>query len=198
MLPRGTYICMKIIELSRNQIIDIYSSKMVNDFPADELRPLKMITGPYDKGIYKCYAIVDKSDEGDILGYAYFVKNDNHYLFDYLAISDEKRGSGIGSAFLSLLREQFANSESVIGEVEDPDYAENDADKDIQTRRLNFYLRNGYINTNVKVKLFGVDYIVLEMDLNKTHSEKEIIDLYNNHYRTMLPKKLFDSMVHIK
>lgn len=89
-------------------------------------------------------------------------------------------------------------SDSVIGEVEDPECSDNENDKILQTRRLNFYLRNGYIDTGVRVKLFGVDYIVLEMELNKNHSADEISALYKEHYRNMLPEKLYRTMVYIK
>lgn len=187
---------MNIYELDRKQIIDIYNTRMVNDFPANELRPLKMILEPYDKGTYICYAI--KEDSDDVLGYAFFVKHKNHYLFDYLAISDNKRGSGIGTLFLQLLKEKLQFSDSVIGEVEDPECSDKENDKILQTRRLNFYLRNGYIDTGVRVKLFGVDYIVLEMELNKNHSADEISALYKEHYRNMLPEKLYRTMVYIK
>lgn len=190
---------MKIYELNRDEIIDIYNTRMVKDFPTDELRPLNLILGPYDKGTYLCYALIDELETPKAtLGYAFFIKMGTDYLFDYLAISDVKRNSGIGTSFLKLLKEKFTDSTSVIGEVEDPSYAENDSNKDLQTRRLNFYLRNGYLDTGVRVKLFGVDYIVLEMDLGAAHSESEIKELYLNQYKNMLPKKLFDSMVIIK
>ena len=188
---------MRIELLDKKQIIDIYNTRMVNDFPRDELRPLKMITKPYERGIYTCYGL--KDDEGDdLLGYAFFVKSGNHFLFDYLAISDDKRDTGLGTIFLGLLREELSSCDSVIGEVEDPDCDDDVVSKENKNRRLSFYLRNGYIDTGVRVKLFGVDYIVLEMDLGKNNDKDTITNLYLSHYRKMLPYLLFKRMVYIK
>lgn len=188
---------MKLVKLEKKTIVEIYNERMVFDFPKDELRPLNMILGPYEKGTYVCYGINDENSD-EILGYAFFVKMDQHYLFDYLAVSDAKRGTGIGTSFLALLKEEFRDSDSVIGEVEDPECAENAEDKERKLRRLRFYLNNGYIDTNVRVKLFGVDYIVLEMNLNNSFDEDRITELYLSHYRKMLPKRLFETMVCIK
>lgn len=190
---------MKIIELSKNQIIKIYNERMVVDFSSDELRPLKMIIEPYEKGIYTGYGLIDDTnDADDILGYAFFVKNGRHYLFDYFAITDNKRGTGLGSTFLGLLRKEFNDSDSVIGEVEDPDCTDVPKEKEHMARRLRFYLANGYIDTGVRVKLFCVDYIVLEMNLEKDHDKDAITELYLSHYRNMLPEHLFKRMVCIK
>ncbi|MDO4188572.1 MAG: GNAT family N-acetyltransferase [Lachnospiraceae bacterium] len=190
---------MKIIKLDKNQIIQIYNERMVYDFPKDELRPLKLIVKPYEKGIYTGFGLIDdNSDEKDILGYAFFIKMENNYLFDYFAISSDKRNTGLGSIFLDLLKQEFKNAGSVIGEVEDPECAENEENKTNMSRRLKFYLSNGYIDTSVRVKLFGVDYIILEMDLGKSHDKNTIKDLYLSHYRNMLPKLLFKKMVCVK
>ena len=190
---------MQISLLGREQITEIYNTKMIYDFPPMELKPLPRILDAYDKNLYECYALLKDSDSSDeILGYAFFVKMDNHYLFDYFAVTKDKRNGGLGSTFLGLLRQKFADSDSVIGEVEDPDYAENDEARDLQTRRLNFYLRNGYINTGIKVLMFGVDYIVLEMDLGKNHDSDTIARLYEAHYKAMLPEEIYKEKVTIK
>ena len=190
---------MQISLLSREQITEIYNTKMKYDFPPMELKPLQRILDAYDKNLYECYALLKDSDSSDeILGYAFFVKMVNHYLFDYFAVTKDKRNGGLGSIFLGLLKQKFADSDSVIGEVEDPDYAENEEDRDLQTRRLNFYLRNGYINTGIKVVMFDVDYIVLEMDLGKNHDQNAIAELYEAHYKAMLPEEIYKEKVKIK
>lgn len=188
---------MKIQLLNRRQVKQIYKTKMVNDFPPMELKPLMMILAAMSKGKYICYGLMDDSEE-NVLGYAFFVKRGNHYLFDYLAVSEDKRNSGIGTEFLNLLREKFAGSDSVVGEVEDPDCAENDEEREIQNRRLSFYTRNGYINTGIKVLLFDVDYLVLEMDLGKNHTGDDVAAIYQEHYKTMLPKKMYLKKFEIK
>lgn len=190
---------MQISLLGREEITEIYNTKMIYDFPPMELKPLPRILDAYDKNLYECYALTDdENNSKDVLGYAFFVKMDNHFLFDYFAVTKDKRNGGLGSTFLGLLRQKFADSDSVIGEVEDPDYAENEEARDLQTRRLNFYLRNGYINTGIKVLMFGVDYIVLEMDLGKNHDNDTIARLYEAHYKAMLPEEMYKEKVKIK
>ncbi len=190
---------MQISLLGREQITEIYNTKMKYDFPPKELKPLQRILDAYDKNLYECYALTDDEDSSrEVLGYAFFVKMDNHYLFDYFAVTKDKRNGGLGSTFLGLLKQKFADSDSVIGEVEDPDYAENEEDRDLQTRRLNFYLRNGYVNTGVKAIMFGVDYIVIEMDLGKYHDQETIADLYKAHYKAMLPEDVYKEKVTVK
>lgn len=72
---------MQISLLSREQITEIYNTKMKYDFPPMELKPLQRILDAYDKNLYECYALLKDSDSSDeILGYAFFVKMDNHYL----------------------------------------------------------------------------------------------------------------------
>jgi len=190
---------MQISLLSREQITEIYNTKMKYDFPPMELKPLQRILDAYDNNLYECYSLTDDEDNlKEVLGYAFFVKMDNHCLFDYFAVTKYKRNGGLGSTFLGLLRQKFTDSDSVIGEVEDPDYAENEEDRELQTRRLNFYLRNGYINTGIKVVMFDVDYIVLEMDLGKNHDQNAIAELYKAHYKAMLPEELYNQKVKIK
>lgn len=189
---------MNIITLSKEQITYIYNSRMVKDFPPTELRPLAKIIEPFEMGKYTGYGLVDDSDCDEILAYAFFVKMGNHYLFDYLGVSENKRSTGLGSIFLNLLKEEFKGSDSVIGEVEDPSCAESAKDGLLQERRLNFYIRNGYLDTGVRVKLFGVDYIVLEMDLGISHDIETITELYKGHYKSMLPEKLYSKYVLVK
>lgn len=194
---------MKLVLLNKEQLAYIYSSRMIYDFPPMELKPLDRMYEAYDCGNYVCYAMVDDAcDEVDVLkhvlGYALYVKTGEHYLFDYFAINSDRRNEGLGSKFLALLTDQFKDSASVILEVEDPDYSDNEEESTLQVRRFNFYLRNGYVNTGIKVEMFDVDYIVLELDLGKNHDSKTVADLYLAHYKAMLPDELFKQKVKVK
>ena len=77
-------------------------------------------------------------------------------------------------------------------------FAKDDEEKNLQERRIGFYKRNGYIDTNVRVKLFGVDFKVFEMNLGRKHSEEEIKQLYKSHYKKILPIFLYWRSVKIK
>ena len=188
---------MIIKNLTQDQVKTIYNNHMVNDFPASELKPLSMILKGMEKKIFECLGQVDE-ESGEILAYAVFVKNGNDYLFDYLAVISDSRNSGIGSSFLKQIAEHYKQADSVIGEVEDPVFAKDDEEKNLQERRIGFYKRNGYIDTNVRVKLFGVDFKVFEMNLGRKHSEEEIKQLYKSHYKKILPIFLYWRSVKIK
>lgn len=184
---------MQMQLLTKKQVRQLYH-RMKKDFPRNELKPLGMILRAIDNKQYECYGFVD---EADILGYAFFVRCDNDYLFDYLAIDERRRNQNLGTQFLSLIHEHFREASSVIGEVEDPDTAVSEENRQLRTRRLNFYLRNGVINTGVKAQAFGVDFQLLEMKLGQAHSRDEIGELYKKHYRCMLPEKIFAKYIHV-
>lgn len=186
---------MKIKTLSKWEMTCLYYTRMVKDFPPSERKPLIMILRGMKAGNYTCYGLADGKA---ILGYAIFVKLGNRYLFDYLAVHEKHRSSGVGATFLALLSEHFKEADSVIGEVENPALAKSDEEQKLQERRLGFYLRNGYVDTGVLVKLFGVDYKVIMLDLQKRYTQEEIKEIYKAHYKAMLPKQLYETMVSVQ
>ena len=185
---------INIVELSKKQVREIYKKNMCVDFPEDELKPLSMLIKSINKGIYECLGMMK---DGDLLGYAFFVKNNKDCLLDYFAIVKEHRNSGLGATFLKYIAEYYKDTDSVILEVENPAFAINEEDRILQKRRYNFYLRNGYIDTGVWAKLFGVNYIILELDLGKAHSKEQIEELYLSNYKIVLPKRLFKKKISI-
>lgn len=189
---------MTIKELTRDQVRFLYEKSMMIDFPDNERKPLYMIEEALDKGAYQCLGVVDEDQDSEILGYAFFMKLGNDYLFDYYVVLEGNRNAGIGSQFLSGIKEYFATADSVIGEVEDFTVAETKEEEELQSRRYHFYLRNGYVDTDVRVKLFGVDYRVIELDLEKKHTQEEIKKLYQRHYKAIFTKEIYEKMVIVK
>lgn len=187
---------MRVISLNKDQVTELYQKSYVKDFPAAERKPLSMLLKGMDRGTYQCLGLLNEQEE--IISYAYFVQKGQDFLFDYFAVLDGGRNKGIGSQFLSLIAEFFKDADSVIGEVEDPAYAQSEEDRDLQTRRLHFYLRNGYLDTKIRVKLFGVDYIVLQLDNGKIMDKKQVSDLYKAHYKAFLPWIMYIANVKVK
>ncbi len=110
------------------------------DFPDNERKPLAMITKGMDQGSYECLGMVEdgESREGSdadicegILCYSVFVKNGNAYLFDYLAAMGDIRNKGFGTQMLGLLKEYYKDADCVFGEVENPEYAKKEEDKEL-------------------------------------------------------------------
>lgn len=180
--------------LSVEQVKKVYHERMTNDFPSDELKPYDMLCKLIEKGLYDCYGIIENDE---IIGYTFLnrLEDRGDYLIDYLATLPDRRNKGLGALILKLLSEKLADADSIIGEVENPEYAENIEDKEIQTRRYNFYLRNNFRDTNVRVSCFGVPFILIELGDSRGKSEEDIKELYKLHYKAMLPKELYDANV---
>ncbi len=92
---------------------------------------------------------------------------------------------------IGLIREHLKDADNIIVEVEDPEYAEDEAQRSLQERRLFFYLRNRCLDTGVRVRTFGVPYIVLNLGRLEAESSEEIWELYQSTYREILPGNMF-------
>ncbi len=127
------------------------------DFPKSELKPLCSVVWYCLRGRYRCYTL---THEGEARGYAMlFLPGDGgEKLIDYLAVFKKDRGRGYGSELLRLLREREGPT---VLESEDPDFSHGDADRAVREKRLAFYFRAGYTVRPFKVKLFGVEFLIL-------------------------------------
>ena len=186
---------MTVEILTLPEIRDVYRNQLEYDFPADERKPLGRIEASLKKGQYICYGLKDGTG---ILAYAFFVVIENQYLFDYFAVREELRGTGIGSRFLKELFSNHLKSAScILLEVDDPAAADNDKEKAVRDRRIRFYLKNGLRNTGAKANTFGVDFLILELPAGSPHSAEEAGQIYSLIYRSILPKRIYSHMVHI-
>ena len=179
---------MKLQQLTKLQVEELYNAHMVEDFPRDELKPLAIILKAMDDGRYESLGLFD----GEVMiGYVYLVKLGRDYLVDYLATFPDKRNNGAGGIMVGLIKEHLMDAANIIVEVEDPKYAEDEAQRNLQERRLLFYLRNGCLDTGVRVRTFGVPYIVLSLGELAIKDPEGIWELYQSTYRELLPEKMF-------
>lgn len=189
------YRCRK---LTRKEICSVYELHMRYDFPKNELKPLSMILEGLDKETYFCFGIF-KEDE--LLGYAYFISQliDGMQccLLDYFAVVRGMRDKGIGSEFLSLLRNELTFADLVVCESEDPAFSAGD-DLNTRQKRIAFYQRNHFSDTGVRACVFGVDYVVMEFDQGSTHSAEEVRQCYKRIYKAFLPEERYKKHVRVK
>ncbi len=183
---------MELIQLTKDWVASVYEERMVHDFKKDELKPLKMILKALDEGIYECLGL---SDGERLLGYTFLVKQGKRYLVDYLAVYPEERDKGRGSAILKLLRDHVTDAEMMIIEVEDPLYAESSEEKELQERRVSFYFRNGCSDTGLRVRCFGVPFIIIRLGEKGSLDRDTVWEVYQSFYRAVLPKKMFDANI---
>lgn len=184
---------MNVIRLTREQLVLLYPL-MEATFPDDELKPLDIMLESFDQGLYDCLGL---QENGQMPGYTLFVRHDGHVLLDYFFILHEHRSRGLGSSFLQLLKDYFSQMESVIVEIEDPEMAEDDPGRQIALRRMDFYLRNGFVNTDVRVQVFHVHYLLLVYDAPAAPHGDQLRDQYRALYQDMLPPEMFSQFIHI-
>lgn len=170
---------MELRELSTLQIIFVYNTYMKEDFPPDELKPLKSILDMMEKGIYECLGLYE---DNEFLAYAYFVRNQERgtLLLDYLAVCPQYRSGGYGSAFLEQMKHYYREENAVILECESERTAPDEEQRSIRRRRIAFYKRNGCRLSRTKANLFQVEYDILYLPLAKKDVDTavEIYALY--------------------
>ena len=183
---------MHLERLTKAQVEEIYKNKMTVDFPKPELKPLEAILKAIDKDIYEPFGLFDDSR---IIGYTFLAKLGSDYLVDYIAINSDSRNNGAGSRLVQLLADYLKDAGNAIVEVEDPDFADDAAVKDLQTRRVNFYHRNGCADTGLRVKCFGVPFRILRVGYRESENHDELWELYQEFYRRILPKDMLEKNI---
>ena len=184
------YKCQK---MSLEQAENIYNTRMLEDFPQNELKPFKSIRRGHEAGLYDCIGLYDNEE---ILGYAFFfsIKKNNEkiMLLDYFAIEKSHRHSGLGGNFLALLSDFLKTADLTIIESEDPTAAKNEEERQIQASRLDFYEKNGCEYTGIDAYVFGAEYKVLKLHPKRIFTREEIVAFYNDIYQSMLLPKYYN------
>jgi len=179
---------MQIQNLNEDQVKEIYYRHICEDFPADERKPYWKIQQYLRKGKYLCLGMFGQ--EGELLVYAFFMKTANvqdPLLLDYYAVVSNKRSHGYGSIFLRLLGDHI--TQNIVGEVEDPSATRVAEERTNRQRRIGFYLKNGFVDTGVRCKFFGVQYCMMckMHDVQKNLDIRAIRKFYDMVYKNAFP-----------
>lgn len=137
-----------------NKIEELYLSS----FPKDERFPFWILEECSRENNSNLYAIIDNDK---FIGMCYIVNCDNAYYLMYLAVEPSLRNQNYGSKILMDLKEKYKTLFLSVNIPID----------DISIKRKNFYLRNGFYDTNKIYEDTGVNYEVL-----CTNDEYEITD----------------------
>lgn len=119
-------------------------------FPASEKKPFSIILKKYKEGKTHIWRF---TRNGKFAGLIITINGDEHILLDYLAVEERRRGTGIGTEILSLMRSHYAGK-GVFLEIESV-YEDCD-NKAERLRRKHFYEKCGMESMEVFVWLFGV------------------------------------------
>lgn len=184
--------------LSEKEVIEIYTTIAVRHFPKAELKPVENVQNYMKNELYLGYGLFC---EDTLFAYALFlvVPTEKKLLLDYYAVLEEHRNTGTGSAFLQKLRKELTFAKGIYIESENPDYAEDEQEKTIRTKRIAFYHRNGAVSTGLHSILFGVPYQILYLPtkntpLTETANYFEDVDLI---YHTMFPPKVYKEKIQL-
>lgn len=186
---------LQLQSLSLDMISNIYQQHMLKDFPPDELKSLDHIVSLIQQDIYEGYGLFE---DDHLCGYAFLthVPNGKMLLLDYLAVCQDQRNRQYGSYFLQHLKAHFANYDGILIEIESLDSA-SDADQlALRTRRLNFYIRNGAVLTDVITNCFGVEFSILYLGQPMPTNTNFIAHHLDTIYATIFPSVDYQTHVH--
>lgn len=167
---------------------DLYRKHIINDFPSMERPSLKRFVRrikSYNENVY-IY-----EEEGIKKAYTIIANLDDYVLVSFLAVYKEFRSQGIGTKLLKEVSNICKNKKAILLEVENPEKAENEKDREIRKRRIKFYERAGYkIIDNVRAIVYFQDYKIMALNTdNKDIDIEETCEKLEKHYMLVFKKK---------
>ena len=155
-------------------------------FPKSEQKPFFIIKKNAQRGIVEMLEI---DEDGEFCGLAVTIHYKDLVLLDYFAITPEKKGKGIGSKTLSLIKEKYKSNRLLL-EIEA--IGEEHPNNQQRIKRQAFYMNNGMINTGKYVNLFGTEMLILSN--GKLFTFDEYKNIYKNssalYFFIGLPKEI--------
>lgn len=117
-------------------------------FPRAERKPFAMLIAGQKKKKMELW-IFEK--EGILQAFAFVILGDTLNILDYLAVNSSLRGQNIGTQVINWLQKKY-NEKPLVVEIESVKLS-----RDIfAKRRKDFYLRNGFLDCQQDIILFGV------------------------------------------
>ncbi|MCD7929859.1 MAG: GNAT family N-acetyltransferase [Clostridiales bacterium] len=180
--------------LTRPEWTHLYYEQMERDFPPSELKSLELLAALEDRGVNTLWGAYRNRT---LTGYYVLAQAPQTpaLLLDYFAVLPPFRGTGCGGEILRHLHETLPEGRYLVVESEDPQVAADPAERKIRERRVAFYRRNGTALTNLTVRLFGVEYVLLTLGIAPS-AEQVAVD-YQALYRHMLPEDRFRDNVRV-
>lgn len=187
---------MTIRKFSGQQLQQVYCGLLPDDFPPAEIKPYAMIQPLIACGLYAGYGYYEQDE---LRAYALFAheQQSRYLLLDYFAVRHAYRSGGYGGRFLRRLGEYAHGYQGLLGEIENIDFAADEAEADIRRRRLVFYQNNGWRLTGLRARLYGVEYSIIAYDYGQPLPDGALSAELSAIYRLMFKPSLYRSQVHI-
>lgn len=138
----------------KSRVFELVNELYVRAFPENERRPLEQL-------------LCDRSGVGELTafyedncfcGFAAFFNIEDITHIIYFAVEENKRDKGVGSKALAEIKKLKAGRRLIV----DIEAQRIDADNNAQReKRKQFYLRNGYFETDVRYSWRGENYEIL-------------------------------------
>ena len=163
----------------------LYKEFLIPNFKDDELKPLAIIKHHMRKGNYEVTAL---KENDDIIAVAFvmFAPERSSRLLDYFVVSESHRSQGVGGKFLQSLKDDtplIIETESIKETVSESERAD-------RLRRDAFYEKNGVHKSEYSAKIWSCLYDI--WCLGDVQREEDVIKYYDNLYKSMIPKKMYD------
>lgn len=124
-----------------------------------------------------------------VIGFQYIIEYDNIAYLMYFAIEKNQRNNGYGSEILKELNRSY---KKVLLCIE----KENEQVSDIKYKRKQFYLRNGFVDTNKYIVDNNVEYELLcsnsNLNITKEILEKRYTMMTNSKILRFIISKIFN------
>lgn len=180
--------------IDASELKDIYP-RIERDFATGEYPPMDVLYDHMLQGRQEGYALWDGNR---YLAYSFWAANPayDHILITLFAVLSEYRGQGIGTIFLKKLHKMINESITIV-EVEKPEEAKTDEERDKRLRRIAFYEKEGYILIN------EIDYIIWDIPMhlmvrspkiNEPLNNQEVIQIMKQIYFRLLGKRFINKL----
>lgn len=161
-------------------------------FPDYEAKPFEMIIDGTENGLMDSYVLmISQEDKKVPAALAFVILGKKITLLDYLAVDPAYQSYGLGSYILSKLSEVY--EKPLVVEIESTEEKETEAEEQLQReRRKQFYLKNGFLDSGVRISLFGVNMELLSSRLRIDYDDyADTIFAYLNHYSVNAEDNVF-------
>ncbi len=190
-----------IRHISLQEVSDLYIN-IENDFAPGEYPPYDVLYKQLEKGIQEGLILV--SEEKDV---AYSVctgdSANSFVLLSLLAVYKDYRGKGFGTEFLKIFKKRYSSERCIIVEVEKPEDALEQKERNIRENRIKFYEKAGFrLLPDIEYAIWDVPMYLMILPMgNKQIDEtsissvnKEVEKAMRDIYLKLLGEKFFHKM----
>lgn len=165
---------MECIQIDRNykdlkEIKRLYNHSFPSDERIEFYRLVRMLNENRKMYVYL--------EEEKIVGFTYFFFYEDIAYMGYICVEEELRNRGYGTVILERVIDDFKGYRIAV----DIEEASEDFDNfEERKRRRDFYIRNGFVSTDIFYSFFNVDYEILSC--GGIISRKQWQDLVKEHW----------------